>query len=65
MMMMMMMMILMMMPRLEEMLAGKDEAVRRRVRIIYADLRADINDQLAKDIGDIQVRGHLHLHLVE
>ena len=53
----------MMMPRLEEMLAGKDEAVRRRVRIIYADLRADINDQLAKDIGDIQVRGHLHLHL--
>ena len=41
--------------RLEEILSAKDEDTRRRVRVIYADLRADINEQLAKDIGNIQV----------
>ena len=41
--------------RLEEILSGKDEDTRGRVRVIYADLRADINEQLAKDIGSIQV----------
>ena len=42
--------------RLDEILGQKGEAAKRRVRVIYADLRADINEQLAKDIGDIQVR---------
>ena len=32
--------------RLEEMLAGKAEEVRKRVRVIYGDLRAAINDQV-------------------
>ena len=41
--------------RLDEMLGQKGEEVKKRVRVIYADLRADINDQLSKDIGDIQV----------
>ena len=41
--------------RLDEMLGQKGESFKKRVRVIYADLRADINDQLAKDIGDIQV----------
>ena len=41
--------------RLDEILGQKGEAAKRRVRVIYADLRADINEQLAKDIGDIQV----------
>ena len=41
--------------RLDEILGQKEEAAKRRVRVIYADLRADINEQLAKDIGDIQV----------
>ena len=41
--------------RLDEMLGQKGEAFKKRVRVIYADLRADINDQLSKDIGDIQV----------
>jgi len=45
--------------RLEEMLGSKDEMTRKRVRVIYADLRADINEQLAKDIGSIQVVLHL------
>ena len=49
--------------RLEEMLGSKDEITRKRVRVIYADLRADINEQLAKDIGSIQVTLHnIHLH---
>ena len=41
--------------RLDEMLGEKGEEFKKRVRVIYADLRADINDQLSKDIGDIQV----------
>ena len=41
--------------RLDEMLGQKGDEVKKRVRVIYADLRADINDQLSKDIGDIQV----------
>ena len=41
--------------RLEEILSTRDEATKKRVRVIYADLRADINEQLAKDIGHIQV----------
>ena len=41
--------------RLDVILGQKGEAAKRRVRVIYADLRADINEQLAKDIGDIQV----------
>lgn len=45
--------------RLDEMLGQKGEAFKKRVRVIYADLRADINDQLSKDIGDIQVILHL------
>ena len=45
--------------RLEEMLGSKDEMTRKRVRVIYADLRADINEQLAKDIGSIQVTHNL------
>ena len=42
--------------RLDEMLGEKGEEFKKRVRVIYADLRADINDQLSKDIGDIQVK---------
>ena len=42
--------------RLEEMLAEKDDKIKERVRVIYGDLRADINEQLAKDIGSIQVK---------
>ena len=38
------------------MLGEKGEEFKKRVRVIYADLRADINDQLSKDIGDIQVK---------
>jgi len=45
--------------RLEEMLAGKAEEVRKRVRVIYGDLRAAINDQLARDIGPVQYILHL------
>ena len=45
--------------RLEQMLASRPEADRKRVRVIYADLRAEINDQLAKDIGSVQVILHL------
>ena len=44
--------------RLEQILAARQED-RRRVRVIYADLRAEINDQLAKDIGTVQVILHL------
>ena len=44
--------------RLEQVLAGREKD-RRRVRVIYADLRAEINGQLAKDIGPVQVILHL------
>ena len=44
--------------RLEQVLAGREKE-RRRVRVIYADLRAEINGQLAKDIGPVQVILHL------
>jgi len=45
--------------RLDQMLATRQQTDRRRVRVIYADLRAEINDQLAKDIGSVQVILHL------
>ena len=45
--------------RLEEVLAAREKSDRQRVRVIYADLRAEINDQLAKDIGSVQVILHL------
>ena len=44
--------------RLEQVLASREKE-RRRVRVIYADLRAEINGQLAKDIGPVQVILHL------
>ena len=44
--------------RLEQVLASREKD-RRRVRVIYADLRAEINGQLAKDIGPVQVILHL------
>merc|ERR1711953_946619 len=45
--------------RLDQMLATRQQTDRRRVRVIYADLRAEINAQLAKDIGSVQVILHL------
>merc|ERR1719228_2920197 len=45
--------------RLEDMLEGKEEDKRKRVRVIYGDLRAPINDQLARDIGPVHVILHL------
>jgi len=45
--------------RLEQVLSSRKKEDRSRVRVIYADLRAEINDQLAKDIGSVQVILHL------
>jgi len=45
--------------RLENIMADKDKKTRNRVRVIYADLRADINEQVVKDIGDINYILHL------
>ena len=45
--------------RIKDMLKEKDEATRKRVRVIYGDLRAPINDQLARDIGPLHVILHL------
>jgi len=45
--------------RLEQVLSAREKGDRSRVRVIYADLRAEINDQLAKDIGSVQIILHL------
>ena len=41
------------------MLKDKDQETRKRVRIVFADLRAAINDQLARDIGPVDYILHL------
>lgn len=45
--------------RIQDMLEDKDEDKKKRVRVIYGDLRAPINDQLARDIGHVHVILHL------
>jgi len=45
--------------RIQDMLEGKDDEKKKRVRVIYGDLRAPINDQLARDIGTVHVILHL------
>lgn len=45
--------------RIQDMLEEKDEAQQKKVRVIYGDLRAPINDQLARDIGPVHVILHL------
>lgn len=45
--------------RLHEMMMDKDEATRRRVRIIFHDLRAEINTLTANNIGDCNYVLHL------
>jgi len=45
--------------RIEDMLKEKDKDVKRRVRIIFCDLRMPISDQLARDIGSVDYILHL------
>jgi len=47
------------MNRLEEMLKTKDEAKRQRVKILYGDLKAAINPQVAMDIGQVDYIIHI------
>jgi len=45
--------------RIHDMLKDKDQDTRKRVKIVFADLRAAINDQVAKDIGPVDFILHL------
>jgi len=45
--------------RIQDMLKDKEEEVKRRVRIIFCDLRIPISDQLAMDIGPVDYILHL------
>jgi dTDP-glucose 4,6-dehydratase len=45
--------------RIQDMLKDKKEEVRKRVRIIFCDLRMPVSDQLAVDIGHVDYILHL------
>lgn len=45
--------------RIQDMLKDKKEEVRRRVRIVFCDLRMPVSDQLASDIGHVDYILHL------
>jgi len=45
--------------RLHDMLKDKDPDTKKRLRVVFADLRAAINDQLARDIGKVDYILHL------
>lgn len=43
--------------RIHDMMKDKDRATKRRVRIIFCDLRSSLNDQLVRDIGQVRHQG--------
>ena len=45
--------------RIQDMLEDKEEKVRRRLRIIFCDLRIPVTEDLAKDIGHVDYILHL------
>ena len=45
--------------RIQDMLEDKEEKVRKRLRIIFCDLRIPVTEDLAKDIGHVDYILHL------
>merc|ERR1719228_725729 len=45
--------------RIHDMLKDKDPHTKRRLRIVFADLRLTLNDHLVKDIGHVDYILHL------
>ena len=45
--------------RIHDMLRNKEERVRRRVKIIFCDLRIPVSEELARDVGHVDYILHL------
>jgi dTDP-glucose 4,6-dehydratase len=45
--------------RIDEILKGKPESLRRRVRVVFHDLRAELNDSIMERIGQVDIIIHM------